>query len=64
MGYDGVGRVPGRRLHAGAVRRRGFDRGDECLVEEELADVRDGAAGDGVVGEEDGVEVGENWVGC
>jgi len=47
-------------LRVGGVWRDGFDLRDEVLVEEELADVRDVAAGVGAVGVLGAVEVGED----
>lgn len=47
-------------MRVGGVWRDGFDLRDEVLVEEELADVRDVAAGVGAVGVLGAVEVGED----
>lgn len=50
LAEDTVLGVCGKRLGVGRVRRRRLHLGDQVLVEEQLADVRDGAAGEGLVG--------------
>jgi hypothetical protein len=42
----------------------GFDLAEEVLLDVELADVGDGAALDGVVGEELGAVVDDGWLAC
>ena len=42
-------------VRVGVIGRRGLDERDEVLVEEELAYVRDAAAGEGRAGEQGGV---------
>jgi len=49
--------VLGLGLLVSVVRRSGFDLAEEVLLDIELANVRDCAAGDGVVGEELGAVV-------
>lgn len=60
LGEDAVGGVGGQPLRVGRVGRGSLDGGDEVLVEEELADVRDGAAREGRVVVEGGVDVGQD----
>lgn len=57
---DGVVSVIGDILGVGAVGCNGLDLGDEVLVEEDLADVGDDTASDGVVAKDGGILVGED----
>jgi hypothetical protein len=57
---DAVGRVEGDLDVAGVVGVGGLDLGDEVLVVEELANVRDVAAGQGAVLEQAGADVGDD----
>lgn len=57
---DAVGDVLGQRLRVGRVGVGRLDGRDQVLVEEELAHVRDGAARDGRVVVEGGVNVGQD----
>lgn len=52
--------VGGQGLGVGRVRARGLDLVDEALVPEELADVGDGASGQGAVGELGGALVDDD----
>lgn len=64
LGEDAVVDVEEEFLRVGRVGRAGFGGGDEGLVEEELADVGDVAAGEGLVLLVDGgVDMGEDWLG-
>lgn len=62
LGKDTVDLVVGLRDLVGVVRVGGLNLLDQVLVVEELTDVRGVAAGEGVVGEQGGVQVGDDVV--
>lgn len=62
--HDHVTRVEREGLGVGAVRGNLVDGVVEVLVEEELADLRDGSTGDGSVREDRGADVGKDCWPC